>query len=66
MAESNPTYREVREYLIEENGWTEEEWDAFHTAKSEFFDGFQETRLSYDAWTILVMEYIEEEGGYEE
>jgi len=49
----NPTYRELREYLVEDNGWTETEWDAFEAKHAEHFDGFSNTKLSYSEWEQL-------------
>ena len=54
---TNPTYRQVREYLIEDNGWTEEEWDQFSGYYFREFDGFAATRLTWDQWTRLAQEF---------
>ncbi|QZD98639.1 hypothetical protein SEA_JEMERALD_51 [Microbacterium phage Jemerald] len=52
----HPSYRALREALIEGEGWTQEEWEAFEQKHAEHFDGFQATKLDWEQWYDLACE----------
>lgn len=57
----NPTYRELREALIEGEGWTHEEWEAFEEKHSQHLDGFQASKLTWDQWYELACQEGQED-----
>ena len=58
---THPTLRTLRDYLMEEQDWTQAEWESFELEHQEHFDGFQCTRLSWAEWEAVVMEYVHTE-----
>lgn len=60
MSNQHPTYRQLREFLVEDNGWTAAEFDTFEATVGEHLDGFGHTKLTYDQWEVLVCQYNDE------
>lgn len=58
---TNPTYRELREALIEGEFWTEQEWEAFAEKHAAHLDGFQASKLTWDQWYELACAEGEED-----
>lgn len=54
---NNPPEAEVRRYLIEDNGWTEQEWDQFAAFHRDSINADGTTTLSRDEWTRLAEEF---------
>jgi len=57
---NNPSFSEIKRYLMEENDWTVLEADDFLLDSAKHFeaDG-KASLLSRDEWTILAMEWME-------
>ncbi|AUX82891.1 hypothetical protein PBI_HAMLET_55 [Microbacterium phage Hamlet] len=51
--DSCPTEEEVRKYLMEGNGWTEEEWHQFSGYYFRAINADGTTSLTRDQWTFL-------------
>ncbi|GAA1997266.1 DUF4314 domain-containing protein [Microbacterium pumilum] len=58
---ANPTQRQVREYLMADNGWAGEEVDAFLARHGGLLDGVGVTRATTEEWTLLAMSHNEEQ-----
>jgi hypothetical protein len=55
--EKNPTEEQVRKYLMEDNGWTEEEWHQFSGYYFRNINPDGTTTLTRDQWTRLAEEF---------
>lgn len=55
--EKNPTFTEVKTYLINENGWTEEEVNQLAGYYFRNINEDDSTTLSRDEWTRLASQF---------
>lgn len=53
----NPTADQVKYYLIEDNDWTEEEWDQFAGYYFRHINQDGTTDLTTDQWTDLATNF---------
>lgn len=57
MSAFNPTEQQVRAYLIEDNGWTDEEWNQFAGYHFRYINADGSTTITRDMWTRLAEEF---------
>lgn len=55
--EEKPTAEQVRKYLMEDNGWTEEEWHQLSGYYHWEINADGTTNLTFDAWTRLASDF---------
>ncbi|QOI67044.1 hypothetical protein SEA_MAELINDA_56 [Microbacterium phage MaeLinda] len=56
LNEQAPTLEELRKYLMDDNGWSEEEWHQFSGYYFRAIDPVAgTTSLSRDQWSFLAM-----------
>ncbi|QDP44108.1 hypothetical protein SEA_JENOS_58 [Microbacterium phage Jenos] len=53
----HPTAEQVRKYLMDDNGWTEEEWHQFSGYYFREINADGTTGLTFDAWTRLASDF---------
>lgn len=53
----HPTAEQVRKYLMDDNGWTQEEWDQFSGYYFREINADGTTGLTFDAWTRLASDF---------
>jgi hypothetical protein len=58
LHEQCPSIEELRKYMMDDNGWTEEEWHQFSGYYFRDMDPVAgTTSLTRDQWSIRIMEY---------
>ncbi|QKN87810.1 hypothetical protein NEBULOUS_49 [Microbacterium phage Nebulous] len=57
MNTAAPTEAQVRSYLVDENGWTEEEWEQFSGYYFRHINADGTTNLTRDQWTELASSF---------
>ncbi|AUX82642.1 hypothetical protein PBI_MARTIN_57 [Microbacterium phage Martin] len=55
LNEQAPTLEELRKYLMDDNGWTQEEFDQFTGYYFRGINADGTTSLSRDQWSFLAM-----------
>lgn len=53
-----PTVEQVRCYLMDDNLWTEEEYNEFIEANSDSIQG-EGTTLTFDQWEFLAANFVD-------
>ena len=53
----NPTISEVKRYLVEDNGWTEEEFNQFEGYHFRLVNPDGTTTVDTDTWTRLAEDF---------
>ena len=59
-SQTHPTFRTLREYLMEEQGWEQSDSNRFEQAHEQHFDGFQCTRLTWAEWEDVVLAWVDD------
>lgn len=57
MTTTHPTEAQLKKFLVEDNDWTEEEFDQFTGYYFRYINADGATFLSYDEWEKLALRF---------